>query len=65
MVLLAWANTGLLNYGEPSLGYDGSKLVVGHVDGTLELGRTIPITSTLRCSGSPPGGRHARISGRK
>ena len=28
----------LLDYSQLGLGYDGSKLVVGHVDGTLELG---------------------------
>jgi hypothetical protein len=31
------ANSPSLNHAESSLGYDGSKLVVGHVDGTLEL----------------------------
>ena len=27
------------HYGHPGLGYDGSKLIVGHIDGPLELGR--------------------------
>ena len=31
------ANGPSLNYGEPSLGHDGSKLIVGHIDGPLEL----------------------------
>ena len=30
------ANQGLLNYGKPGLGHDGSKLIVGHVDGPFK-----------------------------
>jgi len=39
MLMVAWANQGLLDYGQSGLGYDGCELIVGHIDGALERAR--------------------------
>ena len=37
MATLGWANTGLLNHSELGRATMAAKLIIGHVDGTLEL----------------------------
>jgi hypothetical protein len=37
MATLGWANTWLLNHMEFGTRYDGSQLIIRHVDGALEL----------------------------